>query len=409
MSVVNGVAIVLPPPEGFEVDFANPTRNLTLVRQTYWIYGIGTALALFFLVQNLYVKLYVNRRVDTEAGCLIASWIMSQIVQALLISTVAAKLTGTHAWEMSLEKYNYWTLIFYVSSTIYTPTTGLAKLSLLCFYNKVSPARWWIWCTRISIFVLAGYTVAITFAMLFACNPIRRSWDVTMTEGECVNRPYLYIAIAALQILSDVGLIIMPMPMIYGLQMPSRQKIGLVLMFVVGSSTLVTSIMRLVTLVPALSDADQTWALSQPVLWICVEGNLLTICASFPTAKRFFRLVAPRWIGESETKRSSRNNGLDQQGPSQKHAFHNEIVPLGDLKLGDGEPIEVTIQGGKGEARLVKNERDEDTPGSGDSISSFTETGNEDIPGNETLRGDAVASRTYPLDKWLTLSPAMNV
>lgn len=72
--------------------------------------------------------------------------------------------------------------------------------------------------------------------MLFACNPIQRSWNITITDGSCIDRPKLYIAIAALQILSDVGLIVMPIPMIYELQMPSRQKIGLLLMFVVGSS-----------------------------------------------------------------------------------------------------------------------------------------------------------------------------
>lgn len=72
--------------------------------------------------------------------------------------------------------------------------------------------------------------------MLFACNPIQRSWDVTITEGSCIDRPKLYIAIAALQIMSDIGLIIMPIPMIYRLQMPLRQKIGLLVMFVIGSS-----------------------------------------------------------------------------------------------------------------------------------------------------------------------------
>ncbi|KAK8108357.1 hypothetical protein PG984_014158 [Apiospora sp. TS-2023a] len=341
MALIHGVTTVIPAPKTYEVDFANPTRDLLIIRQTYWVYGVGTALAFIFLAQNLYVKLCVNRKVDAETASLIIAWALSLIVQGLLISTLTNGLTATHAWEISLERYNYWTLIFYTSSTIYTPTSGFAKMSLLCFYSKLSRARWWIWCIRISFGILAGYTVAITCAMVFACHPIQRSWDVTITAGGCVNRAQLYIAIAALQILSDLGLLLIPMPMIYGLHMPSEKKMGLAWMFVIGSSyvnnlsipyvcapladwgywlsTLVTSVMRLVTLIPALSDLDQTWGLSRPVLWICVEGNLLVICASLPTVRRFLRHVAPRWIGESEAKKSSTSHGLDQQAPSHEH------------------------------------------------------------------------------------------
>jgi hypothetical protein len=126
--------------------------------------------------------------------------------------------------------------IFYVASTLYTQTTGFAKLSLLLFYNKLSPAKWWMWYTRISIFILLAYSVAITYAMLFACKPIQHNWNVTITAGSCIDRQKLYISIAALQIMSDGSLVIMLIPMIRRLQMPFWQKIGLVAMFIIGSS-----------------------------------------------------------------------------------------------------------------------------------------------------------------------------
>ncbi|KAK8076791.1 hypothetical protein PG994_004063 [Apiospora phragmitis] len=372
MSSVHGVITVLPPPDGYKVDSANPTRDLVVIQWTYGVYGFFTTLPFLFLVQNLYVKLCVHRRLDAETGEVTPNKNRTPLLILLALSslprnclgigphcashayldrlaelqrrftaTLTAGLTATHAWEMPLERYNYWTLIFYVASTIYTPTSGNANVSLLCFYSKLSPARWWIWCVRISFFFLAGYTLAITCAMVFACNPIRRSWDVTVTKGYCVNRAQLCIAIAALQIVSDLGLIFMPMPMIYGLHIPSRQKIGLALMFVNGS--------------------------------FCVEGNLLIICASFPTIRRFFRLVVPRWIGESEAKKPSHNNkgGPDQQTPShEQHHFRTfgagsstrkkqldilgmtrdtdgSSVLMENLKLTPGEPNKVGIQGGK--------------------------------------------------------------
>lgn len=55
-------------------------------------------------------------------------------------------------------------------------------------------------------------------------------------EGTCINRPALYIVTAGLGILSDLVLLVLPMPMILRLQMPSRQKAGLVLLFTIGSA-----------------------------------------------------------------------------------------------------------------------------------------------------------------------------
>lgn len=57
-----------------------------------------------------------------------------------------------------------------------------------------------------------------------------------MTEGSCVDRTAVYICTAALGIATDVILLVMPIPMIVRLQMPSRQKVGLILLFAVGSA-----------------------------------------------------------------------------------------------------------------------------------------------------------------------------
>jgi hypothetical protein len=82
--------------------------------------------------------------------------------------------------------------------------------------------------------VVCGYSIAIVFALIFACNPIARGWNSSITEGYCVNRNGLYIATAVTNIVTDIALILVPVPLVLGLQMPRTQKFGLLLMFVVG-------------------------------------------------------------------------------------------------------------------------------------------------------------------------------
>ncbi|RYP75635.1 hypothetical protein DL770_007368 [Monosporascus sp. CRB-9-2] len=54
MSVVNGVTVVMPPPEGYVVDFDNPQRQY--VQQYHGVYIGGMTVMLFFVAQNLYVR-----------------------------------------------------------------------------------------------------------------------------------------------------------------------------------------------------------------------------------------------------------------------------------------------------------------------------------------------------------------
>jgi hypothetical protein len=83
--------------------------------------------------------------------------------------------------------------------------------------------------------VVVGYTVGISLSLIFACNPIEKSWDVTITTGACISRPALYITTAVLGVATDIVLLLLPVPMVLKLQMPTFQKAGLLLMFAVGS------------------------------------------------------------------------------------------------------------------------------------------------------------------------------
>jgi hypothetical protein len=81
-----------------------------------------------------------------------------------------------------------------------------------------------------------------------------------------------------------------------------------------------------------------------------IEGNLFSICASFPSIRRFFRLIAPRWISESERK-SSRSNALDQKGVSKKeHSFRTFGAPGTRKQL---DTLDLTKHGANEEVELV--------------------------------------------------------
>ncbi|KAJ5670924.1 hypothetical protein N7507_000051 [Penicillium longicatenatum] len=194
--------------------------------------------------------------------------------------------------------------VILTAAVIYVPALAFAKVGLIILYHRiVNKQVIYVWTLHIISAVVGGYSIAIVFALIFACNPISRSWDSSITEGYCINRNGLYIATAATNIVTDIALILVPIPLVMGLQMPRRQKLGLLILFVVGCATLITSILRLTTLVTYLNQTDVTYQLAPSQLWIYVEANLIIICPCLPFLRQFLRRHSPAWLGENSSQR----------------------------------------------------------------------------------------------------------
>jgi hypothetical protein len=83
-------------------------------------------------------------------------------------------------------------------------------------------------------FIIAGYSIALALALIFACQPIQKAWDITITTGSCINRQGAYLATAVTNTASDIALIIIPIPAVWRLRMPLGQRLAVVGMFTVG-------------------------------------------------------------------------------------------------------------------------------------------------------------------------------
>jgi hypothetical protein len=116
------------------------------------------------------------------------------------------------------------------------PGTAAAKLSLALFYRRLNPNKIFqafVWGTL--IVSTAGY-IACWFSLLFACKPIAAGWDpLLLPDAVCINIGAIYLSQATVGIVTDVFLIAIPIPTLVKLQMNTRKKLGLALIFCVGS------------------------------------------------------------------------------------------------------------------------------------------------------------------------------
>ncbi|KAF5534438.1 integral membrane protein [Fusarium mexicanum] len=316
--VVNGVEVAVPPPSGYRVDFENPLTDASMVRNAYWIFGMEFAIATAFLGQRMYTNAVILRKFLIDDYLILFAWILSIAAQSCLLNAYSRKLLGVHAWEMPIDSNTEANLLVMCTTLTYIPTTILSKLTLCFFYYRLSPSLWYQYSVYFTGFLCSASLIGIWFSVLFACKPIAAGWDVRMSVGAtCINRPPIYITQAAFGCITDVMLLVLPIPTVIGLQMSTRQKLGLVGLFAIGSITLITSIVRLVLLLPSLSNPDQSWSLAEGCLWVIIEANLLIMCGSLPTLRVFLKNVAPRVLGDKSTRK-----GSEEQSGSANFGLH---------------------------------------------------------------------------------------
>ncbi|KAK8064330.1 hypothetical protein PG994_006968 [Apiospora phragmitis] len=270
--VVDGIHVLLPPPEGYAVNLTNPQRNSDA--GIYWCYAIGSALALLFMAQRLYTRLVFSGGLQLDDY------------------EFAAAIEGVHGWEMTIPKYESFLLLSWVSPPLYVLAGSFAKLSLLVVCLRLAPSGWFRACSWATVGLVLTHTVVLVFVMVFSCHPVRKSWDVSIpaAEGFCIDVVKLYFATAVANIITDMVLFVLPICLVSQLQMPKVQKIGVAIIFTFASAI--------------------------------IEANLIIICGSTPTLRRFFRHVAPTLIGDSSSRGKSSKEG---------HQHDPALVTLGQI------------------------------------------------------------------------------
>lgn len=121
-------------------------------------------------------------------------------------------------------------------STWYATTEGLAKLAVCILYKRIFPQRAMVIIINITMFLLVGASLGGGLADLFGCTPFKAHWGTAEEQkAHCVNTEALFVWGSFPNIVTDVILLMLPMPMVWSLKVNNRLKIVLVMTFLFGS------------------------------------------------------------------------------------------------------------------------------------------------------------------------------
>ncbi|KAF5021270.1 hypothetical protein F66182_6668 [Fusarium sp. NRRL 66182] len=258
-----------------------------------------------------------DQRLDLCIAGLVFSFVFLGVTLALL--DLGA---GNHMWDIPMAQYSpkFWQTT--VGGTlVYSICIGCPKLSVLTFYLRISPDKFVRRAVHTLMSLVCTYTLAFILLIIFRCRPVSSGWDLTI-QGQCIDKTIPELILAICNISVDICILCLPARIVQPLQIPTRQKISLAILFATGGFVFVVSIRRITVTCPLLHTVDYTWDLPRQLMLSFLEVSGGLVCASVPALKPFCMryvsfLVHPR-IRTGEKRKSHVTGSNSYEMPSRR-------------------------------------------------------------------------------------------
>lgn len=109
------------------------------------------------------------------------------------------------------------------------------KASVLYLYHRIffvsRTFSRMLWALGIFVF---GYGFVRAGLSIIQCHPLSYIWDPSVAGGYCGRIPLAGTITAAFNVLTDIIILVMPMPVLWKLQMEMRMKLQIMGIFLLG-------------------------------------------------------------------------------------------------------------------------------------------------------------------------------
>ncbi|KAL7786262.1 major facilitator superfamily domain-containing protein [Trichoderma ceciliae] len=305
-------------------------------------------LASVFVFARMVSRYFIVKRVTWDDKIILLAWLISLFLSFTICLGVANGL-GKHDSDIPPEQVPTLRHCEYVFSILYNPALMATKTSILIFYLRLTKntqmvlrfASWLI----LVVVNIAGFV--LTFMNLFQCTPVQAAWNASYKGSmRCIPLLTEFICAAPVNIVTDLAILALPIPVLTGMRLPSRQKTILVITFTLGIFVAVVDVVRVYYLQQAIADVptgittdpssrfggqvDFAYNASLALMWSAVEVNVGTTCACIPTLKPLVLRLLPSMLynpNSNGTRHSPSTTSEKSQGAFENQSLANNNSP----------------------------------------------------------------------------------
>ncbi|KAM5453581.1 hypothetical protein MaudCBS49596_002784 [Microsporum audouinii] len=283
---------------------------------------IFVPLTLFLLFARIYTRLRISRSFGADDILIIIATVPA-IVCGLITAWAALKLGwNRHVYDVPFNQLQLGLKLVIVVEVFFSIGVGFTKLSLLAFTLRImkgSANKMLENIVIITMAVIGIYTIIFVFFVIFTCkyvatfksfpafasplfrlliynysSPIHLYWTLSTKPQNCIDEGAHLRASGVINTLTDLLVVLLPIPTVMSLKLYARQRFILALLFGTGFIIVISGSIRAFFTYRLSRSYDKTWD-AYP-LWVAatVEMYLGIIAASMPTLKPFFsRFLTP--------------------------------------------------------------------------------------------------------------------
>lgn len=206
------------------------------------------------------------------------------------------------------------------------------KTSICLFYLTLAKnQRAFRWATLVTLAVVNLAGIALTLLNIFQCRPVGAAFEKDIPPGQhCTDIITIYLSSAPVNIVTDLALLVLPMPILTAMRLPRNEKLILIVTFSFGAFVAVVDVVRIAYLESATltrlqdntqntnknEEGDFSWIASLSFMWSAVEVHVGIICACVPGIKPLVAKVFPSLLGRIKHVKEFSGNFY---GPGEAH------------------------------------------------------------------------------------------
>ena len=277
---------------GYAMEYVSPLLSqrgvkCIVVTIALWVLA-ATSLGL-----RLFTNFHVRKRTTASDGMIIAAFLVFCGHAVITIHDCFYGGIGFHAKEVGPAYARNSFKLALGQQTAYAVSLGLTKWSICYLLTTIFPLprfRTIAFAIGYSCILWAVMTILIAFLI---CRPLSFNWDPRGTDGVCGSIPAAWMAVGILDVVFDVVILLLPLPMLAKLRMRWQRKCAVGSVFVLGIITICVGIIR-TTVTIKVNTFDFTYDGYYVTVWSTVEPPVAIIVACLMTLRPLHQRYWPR-------------------------------------------------------------------------------------------------------------------
>ncbi|KAI1483881.1 hypothetical protein F4774DRAFT_423425 [Daldinia eschscholtzii] len=285
-AILDGPA--LSPPPGVTPNLESPPNQ-----NAAGLVAIALTMAAGTIAISLrgYSRVFITRKLFLEDLLAFAAYVLLIASQCMGFRFINSAGMFVHQWDIRMRDLSEFLWVTTLCLAFYSIVIMNLKVAILLEWKRTfvpSGTRgFFFWTCYFLIFINILFYTSAFIVVNLSCTPHKKMWDQTV-PGKCFDRKAVDVSSASINIASHILILVLPHTVIWKLNMTTKKKINVSLVFAIGVLALLSGIFRLVATVQYFQTQDATYAISRMAVWCGAEMVFVLFVFCAPTFPNVF-------------------------------------------------------------------------------------------------------------------------